>query len=372
MEVIILSLGRGILEQGSREHERMRMYAARLDALHVIVLTRKVHGYAVPIHDGTLHIYPTNSRTRFGMLVDAFFMARSILHKTRPEHCVVSAQDPLETGWLAWLLTRSSRARLHIQVHGDYFADGWVMGSLARRVMRLGATILLRIAPAIRVVSRRIEDSLVKRGISQHAVTVLPIRPELEAFLPHTTKGNAEGFTFLYVGRMAPEKDVPRIVRAFGLLAARYPHMRLRLVGSGREEKQVDTLIATLGLVDKVTRVPWTAEVAEEMAHADALVLASKHEAYGLVLLEAMAVGLPSVTTDVGCVGEVFNDGYHGLVVREGGDEAFSSAMERMAKEPDAWKEYAIHAKKTATEIARTTAEAYADAWVNALRQARL
>lgn len=369
MDVITISLGRGILERGSREYERMRAYARHLTSLHIIVLTREEHGFTEPIHDGSLHIYPTNTRTRFGMLVRAFCIGRMILREGNAPSFVVSAQDPLEIGWLSFLLACMSGAHFHVQMHGDHFGGAWTKGSLVRKVRLFFARILLRHAPAIRVVSERIKASLIEAGIQEEKVTVLPIRPELESFCALPRQGRHDPFTFLYIGRLAPEKDVRRIVRAFALVSQMYPDVRLRIVGKGSEEGVVRACIETYGLRGVVDLVPWTEDVPKEMASADVLVLASLHEAYGLVLVEAMAAGLPCVATDVGCVGEVFKDREHGLVVREDGDAPFAEAMQYLYEHDDLRKEWGIQAQEAAKRLMSVSPEEYVASWVTSVRK---
>ncbi len=368
MHVLTISLGRNILRRG-REQERMKGYAHHLAEFSIIVLTRKEHGFTDVMHEGNLHIYPTNSRNRFMMLVDAFLIARRIVHAQREMPMVISAQDPLEIGWVSYVVARMTRIHFHVQVHGDYFSsEAWVGRSLLRRVKRFCALVLLRRAPFIRVVSERIKASLVARGIAATKITVLPIRPELEAFLSHTHGvRTTPPYTFLFIGRLAPEKNIARIVRAFALVHKEHPEARLRIVGEGSEKEKLITLVKSLGLHDAVTFLPWTDDVSKEMAQADIFLLASQHEAYALTLVEAMAVGLPLITTDVGCVGEVIQDGVHGIVVREESDAAYAVAMSTLYEDAHLQQVYGKAGKEVACTVATTTPETYAESWVTAL-----
>lgn len=370
MHVLTISLGRNILRTG-REQERMKLYARHLEQLSIIVLTRKKHGFTDAVHEGNLSVYPTNSGNRFMMLVDAFRIGIRILRKDITLTRVVSAQDPLLIGWFSWMLSRMSGAHFHVQVHGDYFGGGWGERSLFRRVQLFFVLALLRRAPAIRVVSERIKSSLVTRGISAERITVLPIRPELEDFLPHTHVVRATPpYTFLFLGRLAPEKDIPRIMRAYALVYKEHPEAHMRIVGEGSEKEKLTTLAESLGLHDAITFLPWTSDVPKVMEEADIFLLASKHEAYALTLIEAMAVGLPMVTTDVGCVGEVVLDGVHGLVVRESGDTVYADAMLRLYANAQLEEQFGKAGKVTARAIADTTPDAYAEAWVTAITRA--
>lgn len=369
MEVLAISLGKNILKAESRDRVRMQQYAENIDGYHLIILTRRRDGYAEEVHEGNLHLYPTHSYTRLGMLFSAFWVARRTI-SNKKTMWVVTAQDPLEIGWLSWLIAQTTTAYLHIQVHGDYFSSAaWVGRSLFRYIRRFFALMLLRRAPLIRVVSNRIKSSLVTHGVSGEKIIVLPIRPELETFLACThVVHTAPPCTFLFIGRLAPEKNISRIVRAFALVHKKYSETHLRIVGEGDERERITALIATLGITDAVTLLPWTDTVGKEMAEADIFLLASLHEAYALTLIESMSVGLPLITTDVGCVGEVVLDGIHGLVVHEKGDRVYAEAMVRMMCDTPFRVHCGKNGKYTAQVLAEYSAEEYAKAWVTALK----
>lgn len=371
MEVLAISLGRNILKPESRDRARMLSYAQYLEAYHLVVLTTKKHGYTEVIHDGTLHLYPTNSRFRIMMLIDAFCIGRRIVRNTQSSSFVITAQDPLLIGWISFFLAKLMGVDIHIQVHGDYFStDAWCGRSLLRRIERMFALMLLRNVPRIRVVSERIRTSLIRRGVSENMITVLPIRPELETFLEVSrVDRDAPPYTFLYIGRLAPEKNIARIIGSFALLHAKYPDTNLRIVGEGSEKRMLEKLVVMHNLGDVITFLPWTQAVHAEMAQADMFLLASLHEAYALTLIEAMATGLPIVTTDVGCVGEVVHDAVHGIVVREEGDGVYADAMERLMIDIAFRKKCGIHGKETARVLSGHSADAYAHAWVTSIFQ---
>lgn len=347
----------------------MQEYAVHLKSLHIIVLTRKEHGYTTEIHEGNLHVYPTNSRGRIMMLMDAFRIGNGVVKKQGGAPLVISSQDPFEMGLVALLLARKRHTTLHVQIHGDYFGSPFWRGySPLRAVQLILARFILSRAPGIRVVSERIKKSLLKRGFTEKRITVLPIRPEIEAYLhtPHKEVTHTP-FVFLIASRFSAEKNIPLMIHAFARVARNHQNIHLRIVGRGVEERRIRSLIATLGLQEKVTLIPWTEALETEMQQADVFLLSSDHEAYGLTLVEALAAGLPIITTDVGCVGEVIQGGVHGIVVPVRDEIAFTSAMERMITDSDFRSACSKAGKETAKRLASVSQEAYARAWVASL-----
>lgn len=367
MNLLTISIGRNILRPESRERARMRLYASELKEMHIVVLTRREHGFREVVHEGNLHLYPTNSRSRAGMLFDAYRIGMTILRERGA--MTISAQDPFFIGLFSLVLARRTGARFHVQVHGDHFGDShWKEGSSLRPLWRMLARFVIARAARVRVVSERIKRSLTALHVDEARIVVLPIRPELETFLNTAHEvGDHDPFVFLAVSRFAPEKNIPLMIRAFARVHTEHPPTRLRLVGGGSEEGRIRALVHTLGLQDVVMLVPWTEAVEREMERADVFLSTSDHEAYGLTLIEAMAVGLPVVTTDVGCVGEVLVDGLHGIVVPVCDEDAYVKAMERMVTDLPFRRTCSAAGKSTAALLASVTPEAYAKQWVAAL-----
>lgn len=140
--------------------------------------------------------------------------------------------------------------------------------------------------------------------------------------------GNA--FTFLHVGRLAPEKGVEVLLEAFGRVEARLGADRVKCIVAGAGPS-LDALrakaprnVTFLGNLDRTRELP------SLYASADAFLFASTTETLGLVVLEAMAAGLPVIATAAGGVADNLRDGENGLAFAAMDVEACASAMERL------------------------------------------
>lgn len=137
--------------------------------------------------------------------------------------------------------------------------------------------------------------------------------------------GNA--FTFVHVGRLAAEKGVDRIVEAFRLASEGAPDgmMRLVIAGSGPCEAalraRASRHVTFLGHLDRKTFLP------KLYASGDAFVFSSLTETLGLVVLEAMASGLPVIATPAGGVADHLRDGVNGIAYPPADVGALAKAM---------------------------------------------
>ena len=141
-----------------------------------------------------------------------------------------------------------------------------------------------------------------------------PVSDEQRALVRRAMGAKAQDIVLIATGRLMPQKDPASLLRAFALLAAEAPDARLWMVGAGPMQDEVTDLRAALGLEDRVVLTGERGDVAQLLAAADVFVLSSAWEGLPLGLLEAMAQGLPVVSTDVGDVAGVLPAAAGGLV----------------------------------------------------------
>lgn len=130
------------------------------------------------------------------------------------------------------------------------------------------------------------------------------------------------------VGNLSPKKDHRSLLSAFAILGRRRPDTVLVIIGGGPLEDELRRYTDELGLRDRVRFLGQRSDVAELLPAFDVFVLSSRHEGLPLALLEAMASGLPVVTTEVGGVPEVISHGENGLMVAPGEPPALAAAIE--------------------------------------------
>jgi glycosyltransferase involved in cell wall biosynthesis len=107
--------------------------------------------------------------------------------------------------------------------------------------------------------------------------------------------------------------------------------VRLLILGDGPERDALESLIERRGLADRVCLVGFADNPSEYYAHADLFILASKHEGFGIVLVDALAAGLPVISTDCpSSPAEILHDGKYGHLVPVGDPAALAAAIQNV------------------------------------------
>lgn len=160
-------------------------------------------------------------------------------------------------------------------------------------------------ADAVVAVSRGVAEDLVRTtGMPQESVKVIynpVVTPELlekaREPLDHPWFAPGQPPVILSAGRLTAAKDYPTLIRAFALVRAERP-ARLMILGEGDERANLESLVRELGLKDDISMPGFVDNPYAYMARAAVFVLSSAWEGFGNVLVEAMAVGTPVVSTD--------------------------------------------------------------------------
>jgi phosphatidylinositol alpha-mannosyltransferase len=206
-------------------------------------------------------------------------------------------------------------------------------------------------APFLRFVWRRLAVRVAVSEAASRFVTsrlgdgvrVIPNGVDLELFArAEPADGLPPGRRLLWVGRLDRQKGFPVAVRAFAELAREFTDLRFVVVGDGRDRAAVNLVPSELR-----RRIHLVGTVRHELlsayhAAADVFVSAAVgQESFGMVLVEAMAAGLPVVASDIAGYREVVRRDVDGLLVPPGDSQALARAVRRVLTEPDLAKRLA-------------------------------
>ena len=160
-------------------------------------------------------------------------------------------------------------------------------------------------------------------------------------------------YTFVFVGRLVRDKGIRELVRAFSKLYRQYKHIRLFVVG-GLEQKLDSLDEETLTLLQKheaIYAVGFQQDIRPYLAASDALVFPSYREGFPNVVLQAGAMGLPAIVTDISGCNEIIQNGVNGIIIPSRDENILYEAMEWFYEhQHEEIKEMAKHARPIISE----------------------
>jgi glycosyltransferase involved in cell wall biosynthesis len=237
-------------------------------------------------------------------------------------------------------------------VHAHGLRAGWLAASLwgGPPVVVSVHNVVLdevsgRVAPALRLLERSlprkveqviaVSDDIARRLAAPNVVVVPPAGPPPLPTRPVDEVRRALGaapydLLVVAVARLHPQKDLRTLLAAAAMLVQRGVPLRLAVVGEGPEDAALRAHAAALGIERAVVFTGPSPNAADELAAADVVAITSRWESGPLVLVEALLLGRPVVTTPVGLAADLVLDGHTGLVVPVGAVGVLAEALETM------------------------------------------
>ena len=153
--------------------------------------------------------------------------------------------------------------------------------------------------------------------------------------LPREPRGEATDPTIVCVAALRREKGHDVLLKAFSSVRAQVARARLVLVGDGPNRKALEARVQATGLSDSVHFAGLVPDIWAHLRDADVFALASRTEALGIGIMEAMAAGLPVVASDVGGIPELVEPGVTGELFPPGDDEALAHHLISLLRSPE-------------------------------------
>lgn len=294
-KILFLGTDRGVFVKGSAVQERLLSYGVLAERVIYIIATKGKKYQRIDI--GNVSFIPTQSL--FSFMHPIGFLVQILRNARRGD--IISPQDPGYLGLIAWFSSRIIRMKLYVQLHTDILSPYYRIDR-KHTIEQYIARFIVRRADKIRVVSTKIEQSV--SPISPVPISVIPIYTPLRA----VTHKTSDVFTFLVLARLEKEKNITSVIEAFATVCKSYPATELHIAGTGQQQTMLQEKVRSLGISDRVCFLGWVDNTVELLALADAFIQNSWFEGYGLALVEALAAGVPTVSTEVGVAPDLIRD----------------------------------------------------------------
>lgn len=172
------------------------------------------------------------------------------------------------------------------------------------------------------------------------------------------------------VGKLFWIKDYPTLLEAFAPISTKFPEAVLMIVGSG-DQTGLRRSAKELSIAEKqLIFTGWRADTPDLFSAIDVFAHPSLAESFGMVIVEAMAMGKPVICTDVGIAREIITDAVNGFVVPAGDAEKFGAAMEKMIRQRRQWSEMgAVNRERVLEFTAAKMAAGYEECYIKWLAE---
>ena len=230
--------------------------------------------------------------------------------------------------------------------------ESWIMRHLAADVIAVGYTV----ADANRKRLRGLPIRVILNAVSIPGRISKVERDRLRMEIT----GSTSRPIVISVGRFAPPKGYPDLLAAIALLRSNFPNMLLLMVGDGPLYHEIHSLAAELGLGDQVIFSGFRNDVDQLLAASDIYISSSHWEGLPLATLEAMAAGLPVITTAVGDAPQIITSEV-GILVPPHQPSLLAEAIARLLDKPNEARSMGMAAREKATR------DFSPDAWMDKL-----
>ena len=338
--VVATELGLELARKGHEIHFITYNQPVRLDSL-----SKNIHYHEVHVPEYPLFLYQPYELALSSKIVD---MAR--LHQIELLH-VHYAIPHAYAAYMAKQILKEEG--IHIPVvttlHGT---DITLVGS--HPVYKPAVTFSINKSDAVTAVSEDLKAQTESIFKVKKEIQVVPNFIDLEKHQPKFTDCQR---TFMaedheriltHISNFRKVKQIPDVINIFNKVQKEIP-AKLMMVGDGPEREPAELLCKKLGIEDKVIFFGNSNEIDKILCFSDLFLLPSISESFGLAALEAMAFGVPVISTNAGGIPEVSKHGFSGFLSAVNDVEDMSKNALKILRNPDNLKQFKLNAKKQAS-----------------------
>lgn len=178
------------------------------------------------------------------------------------------------------------------------------------------------------------------------------IQNPLQENMPKKEVYDIESKSIVTIGRLSAQKNQKTLINAFYNIHKKYPQYKLFIYGEGELRQELEQLIRDLGIVDSVIMPGSIKNIHERIVEADIFVFTSLYEGYPNALIEAMAIGLPVISTECDYGPEdIINNDINGILVPIGDSNKLEIEIERLINDKNKRQKMGLSASNIKNEL---------------------
>lgn len=257
-----------------------------------------------------------------------------------------------KSDFYGWFLRKVHQMKLITTTHG------WNPTNTRERFFFFLDKKILKYFDSIIVVNQWQREHLISKGIAEERLALIHNGIDTNEF---KTNGHGEtcdrsnfskqnDFTIGYIGRLSGEKGIETLLKSMKVLIGRHSNLKLHIVGEGPLRKHLENYSNSLGLHHSVVFAGLINDIKKVYKHLDLLALPSETEGMPNVVLEALAMEVPVVATNVGGLPEIIKSGSNGILVEPRNVERLTGAIGSLIMDAKLRERFALEGRKTVCE----------------------
>lgn len=291
----------------------------------------------------------------FGLPSAGAFVFARILSRVREMKAsgnidLIHAHGPLPCGHAAMLLGAELGVPYVVTVHGlDAFSSEQVKGRAGEWCRRISQRVY-QFARRVICISERVREQVLEGTCSRSRTSVVYNGVDPELFSPASSPSASQ--TILSVGNLIPTKGHATLIKAFAAACADYPHLKLNIIGVGREMENLLQLARQLNVGERVHFLGRRSrrEVAAAMQACEIFALPSRYEGLGCVYLEAMSCAKPAIGCRGQGIAEVIQQAENGFLVGTDNEKELALALKMLLGDKGLRERISVAARDTVVD----------------------
>jgi len=325
---------------------------------HLEKIGDNVKIYKIPIGKNGKNIHYQSQKDLLCYAWKAYWLSRKLIRKNHYD--LTHSFFTVPCGFISLLLKWQYKLPYIVSLRGSDVPEYNVRFSLLYKFLKPLIKLIWKKSSAVIANSQGLKD-LALKTMPEKEIGIIYNGIDTEQFKPQA-KEKSDEFKILSTSRLIPRKGIKYLILAAGQLIKKNKQIKIVLVSEGDEKEELENLAGRLGISENVQFAGSVdhAKISEFYNQADAFVMTSLNEGMSNTMLEALASGLPIISTETGGAKELVQDGINGFLICMKNSEDLAEKISRLMANDGLRERMALESRKIAEKMSwKNVAEEY-------------